>query len=167
MTPEPAAAREFVFTRTLDAPRALVFAAWTDPKHLAQWWGPHHFTNPVCEADPRPGGALYIEMRGPDGTTYPMDARFVEVVPPERLAFTTFLKNDAGTVVLEVFTRVAFAERDGKTVLTLNAHVVTAGPGSEEFLSGMEEGWSQSLERLAAHIAAGQVSGSAGGSGNP
>ncbi len=153
MTPEPAAAREHVFTRTLDAPRALVFTAWTDPKHLAQWWGPHHFTNPVCEADPRPGGAIYIEMRGPEGTTYPMHARFVEVVPPERLVFTTFLENDAGTVFLEVLNTVTFAERDGKTLLTVNARVVSAGPGSEEPLSGMEEGWSQSLERLAAYTA--------------
>lgn len=153
MTPEPAAARELVFTRTLDAPRALVFAAWTDPEHLAQWWGPHHFTNPVCRVDARPGGAIYIEMRGPEGTTYPMDARFVEVVPPERLVFTTFLKNEAGTVFLEVLNAVTFAERDGKTVLTVNVRVVDAGPGSEEPLSGMEEGWSQSLERLAAYTA--------------
>ncbi len=153
MTPEPAAAREHVFTRTLDAPRALVFAAWTDPEHLARWWGPHRFTNPVCQVDARPGGAIYIEMRGPEGTTYPMDARFVEVVPPERLAFTTFLKNDAGTVFLEVLNTVTFAERGGKTVLTVNARVVNAGPGSEEPLSGMEEGWSQSLERLSAYTA--------------
>ena len=49
--------REFVITRVFDAPRALVWKAWTDPKHMAQWWGPHTFTNPVCEMDVRPGGA--------------------------------------------------------------------------------------------------------------
>jgi uncharacterized protein YndB with AHSA1/START domain len=55
--PEEAADRAFVITRVFDAPRALVFKAWTDPKHVAQWWGPPGFTNPVCELDVRPGGA--------------------------------------------------------------------------------------------------------------
>ncbi len=152
MTPDPAA-RELVLTRTLDAPRALVFEAWTDPAQLAQWWGPHGFTNPVCEADPRPGGKLYIEMRWPDGPSHPMYGEFVEVVKPERLAFTSFLKDEAGTVYLRLLNTVTFAEADGKTVLTVSARVVNAGPGSEEPLSGMDEGWSQSLERLAAYVA--------------
>lgn len=155
MTPEsaPAAGRELVFTRTLDAPRELVFEVWTDPKHLAQWWGPHDFTNPVCEVDARPGGALYIEMRAPDGASHPMYGTFVEVLKPERLAFTAWLKDAAGAVFLEIFNTVTFAESGGKTVLTISARVVTAGPGSEEPLSGMEEGWNQSLERLAAYTA--------------
>jgi len=54
--------RMLVITRVFDAPRALVFKAWTDPKRVAQWWGPNGFTNPVCELD---------VMRGPDGTIYP------------------------------------------------------------------------------------------------
>ena len=62
----PYAEREITITRVFDAPRALVFQAWTDAKHLAQWWGPHGFTNPVCEIDPRPGGAIYIVMQAPD-----------------------------------------------------------------------------------------------------
>jgi uncharacterized protein YndB with AHSA1/START domain len=59
-------------TRVLDAPRALVFRAWTDPALMAKWWGPSSFTNPLCELDPRPGGAIRIHMRAPDGTVYPM-----------------------------------------------------------------------------------------------
>jgi uncharacterized protein YndB with AHSA1/START domain len=66
------AERELTITRVFDAPRALVFEVWTDPKHLAQWWGPQGFTNPVCEFDARVGGELRIHMRGPDGSIYPM-----------------------------------------------------------------------------------------------
>ena len=54
---------ELTITRVFDAPRDLVFEAWTDAKHLAKWWGPHHFTNPVCELDVRVGGAIRIDMR--------------------------------------------------------------------------------------------------------
>src|SRR5277367_3819372 len=64
--------REFIITREFAAPRKLVFQAWTDPKHLAQWWGPRGFTNPVCEWDVRPGGKIYDVMRGPNGTDYPL-----------------------------------------------------------------------------------------------
>jgi Activator of Hsp90 ATPase homolog 1-like protein len=64
--------QELVLTRVFDAPRELVFKAWTDPKCVAQWWRPRGFTNPVCEVDVRPGGAIRIHMRGPDGTVYPM-----------------------------------------------------------------------------------------------
>lgn len=153
MTHEPAPARgHLILTRTLDAPRELVFKVWTDPKHLAQWWGPHGFTNPVCEADPRPGGELLIHMQG-FGMTHEMKGTFVEVVEPELLAFTSTLENDAGTTYLELLTTVTFAEQNGKTTLTMTAHVVMAGPGSEVPLEGMAEGWTQSLERLATYVA--------------
>src|SRR5512133_1069200 len=58
-------------TRTFDAPREVVWRAWTDPKLLAKWWGPRMFTTPRCEVDVRPGGAILIDMRGPDGVIYP------------------------------------------------------------------------------------------------
>src|SRR5436190_8252782 len=64
--------RELVLTRVFDAPREVVFRAWTDPERLAQWWGPRGFTNPRCEWDARPGGAIRVDMKGPDGTVYPM-----------------------------------------------------------------------------------------------
>ena len=81
--------RELTLTRILDAPRELVFKLWTEPHHLAQWWGPHGFTNPVCELDARAGGAIRVHMRAPDGTTFPMGGAFEEIVPPKRLVFTT------------------------------------------------------------------------------
>ena len=64
--PVAAGAREFVITRAFDAPPERVFEAWTDPKRLAQWWGPHTFTNPVCQLDVRPGGPYRIVMRSPE-----------------------------------------------------------------------------------------------------
>src|SRR5580692_63489 len=77
--------KEFVITREFDAPRELVFQTWTDPKHLAQWWGPRGFTNPVCEWDARPGLEIYVVMRAPNGARYPMGGEFREIVATEKL----------------------------------------------------------------------------------
>ena len=141
--------REVVFTRMLGAPRELVFKAWTDPKHLAQWWGPRYFTNPVCEMDVRPGGAILIHMRAPDGVVYPMKGVFHEVVEPERLVFTSSaLEDEEGNPQMEDLTTVTFEEADGKTRLTVRAVVTKATPAAAGALEGMEEGWSQSLDRL-------------------
>ena len=140
-------------TRTFDAPRDLVFTAWTDPKHLAQWWGPHHFTNPRCEIDARPGGAIHIDMRGPDGMVYPMKGEVKEIVKPERLVFTSMPIDDKGNALFEVLTTATFTERNGKTTVSVNAHVVrTVAPEAEQMLAGMEAGWTQSLERLEEYI---------------
>ena len=66
-TSSAALAADVVLTRTFHAPRALVWRVWTDPNHLAKWWGPHRFSNPRVEMDLRPGGALRVDMQGPDG----------------------------------------------------------------------------------------------------
>ena len=81
------ARREVSLTRVFDAPPQLVWMAWTDPRHMAQWWGPKGFTNPVCELDLRPGGAIRIHMQAPNGAVYPMTGSFEEIVPCERLVF--------------------------------------------------------------------------------
>ncbi len=89
--------REFVITRIIDAPRALMFKAWTDPAHLAQWWGPKDFTN-VCRTDVRPGGAYRIVMRSPDGVDYPIKGVYREIVEAERLVMTYGLRRTPGRV---------------------------------------------------------------------
>jgi uncharacterized protein YndB with AHSA1/START domain len=143
------AAKELVLTRTFDAPRGLVFKAWTDREHLARWWGPRGFTNPVCEADARPGGAIRIDMTGPDGTSYPMTGVFHEVDEPERISFTCYAHPDgSGTPQLEVLNTATFVERDGQTTLTVRSVAVKAGPGTDMALSGMDQGWNESLDRL-------------------
>src|SRR5690606_35626971 len=81
--------KDMTITRMFGAPRELVFAMWTDAKHIQQWWGPRMFTNPRVEIDARPGGKMNIDMLGPDGVIYPDVGVFEEVVEPERLVFTS------------------------------------------------------------------------------
>src|ERR1700677_4936537 len=108
--------RELTLTRILDAPRELVFKLWTEPRHLAQWWGPHGFTNPVCELDARAGGAIRVHMRAPDGTAYPMGGAFEEIVPPQRLVFTTSAHAGGETGAFFVNRNtVTFDDLDGRT----------------------------------------------------
>jgi len=143
---------DLVMTRTFDAPRELVFKAWTDPKQVQQWWGPHGFTNPRCEVDARRGGAIRIDMCGPNGVVYPMKAVFEEVTEPERLVFVTSALDDRGNSMFDVRNTVIFVERGGKTELTLKARVVRATAVAPQYLEGMQVGWSQSLERLQAYV---------------
>jgi uncharacterized protein YndB with AHSA1/START domain/DNA-binding transcriptional ArsR family regulator len=150
------AGQELVLTRVFDAPRRLVFKAWTDPKHVAKWWGPHGFTNPVCKLDVRPGGQIRIDMRGPDGTVYPMSGVYQEVVEPERLVFTSAALDERGKPLFEVLTTVTFTEQGGKTTQTLRARVVSRADKGDPYLAGMEAGWTQSLERLKEYLSRGR-----------
>ena len=142
--------RELELVRVYDAPRELVFRAWTDPKHLARWWGPEHFTNPVCEVDARVGGKLRIVMRAPDGNEYPLRGVFREVVAPERLVFTNIAVDEKDQPIIDGMTTVTFAEEGGKTRLILRTRGTAVQPVAVQYLQGMQMGWSQSLEKLAA-----------------
>jgi len=82
---DAAAERAFVHSRLIDAPRERVFKAFSDPAHLARWWGPQGFRNTFHEFDFRPGGAWRFVMHGPDGRDYANESVFVEVVAPERI----------------------------------------------------------------------------------
>ncbi len=144
--------RELAITHILDAPREVVFKAWIDPKQMAKWWGPKGFTNPVCEMDVRPGGALRIVMRGPGRVEHPMTGVFCVIVEPERLVFTAVARDKQGNPLLESLTTVAFAKNRGKTKLTVEASAVGLAPVAPQMLDGMEAGWTQSLERLANHV---------------
>jgi uncharacterized protein YndB with AHSA1/START domain len=144
--------RVMEMTRVFDAPRKVVFAAWTDPKQVAQWWGPTGFTNPVCELDVRPGGAILIHMRAPDGTVYPMAGVYKEIVPPERLVFTSVALDKDGKAMFENLNTVIFSEHNGKTTVELRAQVVKSSAAAEPHLAGMEMGWKLTLDRLEAHV---------------
>jgi uncharacterized protein YndB with AHSA1/START domain len=143
------AEREVIITRTFDAPRALVFRAWIDPMHLARWWGPKGFTNPVCEVDARVGGKWHIVMRAPDGSDYPCGGVYREIVEPERLVFTNIATDKEGNAIIDGLTTVLFDDEGGKTKLTLQTRGAAMVPYAAAYLSGMEAGWTQSLERLA------------------
>ncbi len=135
-------------TRVFAAPRALVWRAWTDPKMLAQWFGPRGFTASVPELDLRVGGALRIVMHGPDGNDYPMKGVFTEVKPPERLVFSNIAIDNDGNHLLEGETVVTLSEHDGKTTLTMKSHAVGLVPLAPQMLAGMEAGWTQSIDKL-------------------
>src|SRR5260370_16948722 len=130
--------QELVLTRVFDAPRELVFKVWTDPKHLALWWGPHGFTNPVCDLDLRPGGAIRIHMRGPDGTVYPTTGIYQEIVESERIVFTNAALDANGDPMFEVLTTVTFAEEGGKTKQILRPRVINKTPHAAHHLAAIE-----------------------------
>ena len=152
-TVQPKKGHVMVLTRVFDAPRAVVFKAWTDPTQFAKWWGPHGFTAPVCKLDVRVGGEINVHMKGPDGSPWekpmPMGGTFLEIVPPERLVFTAKAFPDGkGDWKLENRNEVTFAEKGGKTELVLRVTVLKYSPEIAQALAGMETGWSQSLEKL-------------------
>jgi uncharacterized protein YndB with AHSA1/START domain len=144
---------ELSLTRRFAAPPEVVFRAWTDPKHLAEWWGPKGFTNPVCEADARVGGAIRIHMRAPNGVVYPMTGRFVEIDRPHRLVFATAAIDGEGRPMFEILNTVTFTRIDSGTEISLVARVTSTTPAAPQYLAGMSQGWSQSLDRLAALVA--------------
>lgn len=149
---------ELITTRIFDAPREMVFRAWTDPVRLKRWWGPKGFTNPVCDVDVRPGGAIRIEMRGPDGKVYPMTGTYLEIVEPERLVFVSSALDASGQPLFEVLNVVTLAEEPGgKTKLTLHVKVSKIRPEAAGHIAGMEIGWSMTLDRLAAEVAGEEI----------
>jgi uncharacterized protein YndB with AHSA1/START domain len=141
-------ARYIVIERIVDAPPALVFQCWTDPKHVVRWWGPGGFTNPVCEMDVRIGGAWRIVMRTPDGTEYPCHGIYREIVTAERLVFTNCATDAAGERLLDGVTTVTFVEQGGKTKMTVHTGAIALVADAVRKLEGMQSGWTQSLDRL-------------------
>lgn len=147
--PTDATGKELVFTHVFNAPRGLVFKVWTETEHLAKWWGPHHFTNTVHEFDARPGGAIRIDMRSPDGTVFTVCGTFEEIEEPHRLVFITAALHHADdTPYLKVQNTVTLTEQNGRTTMTLHAAVIELTPGAAFALARMEAGWTQSIERL-------------------
>lgn len=158
---------EIVFTRLFDAPPALVYKVFTDPRHLAQWWGPHGFSNPVCEVDLRPGGAYRIVMRGPDGAEYPLKGVYLGIVENERLVMTDSTeehpaewheqlnqyRESEGQAAQELRWTVTFEEHGGGTKLSIRTLFASAVDRDAFMKMGMADGWSQSLERLEAFLA--------------
>ncbi len=145
--------RALTITRVFDAPRSLVFKAWIDPKHVAQWWGPHGFTNPVCELEVQPGGAIRIHMRGPDGTVYPNKSVFTEVVKPERIVYSHGGGKKGGPGAHFEATWMFEAQGD-KTKVTIRMLFPSAAKRDKVVKEyGAIEGGKQTLERLAEQLA--------------
>lgn len=146
------AEREIVLTRWFDAPRRLVFEAWTKPEHLARWWGPRCYTLSVCEVDLRPGGAWRFGLRGADGEEHPFKGVYHEITPPARLVMTECYDNP-GTGRPEWHTTLDLEEHDGKTKLTITCVFPSAEARDAHLDAGMERGASESYDRLEEFLA--------------
>jgi uncharacterized protein YndB with AHSA1/START domain len=142
--------RELVLTRLIDAPRALVFRAWTQPEHIARWWGPQGFAAVYCEMDFRVGGSYRVGMRSPEGVVYSKRGVYREIVEPERIVFTFAWENPAADAPRnELLTTVTFDEAGAATRLTLRQTPFAA----IEQRDSHRAGWTSTLERFAEYLA--------------
>jgi uncharacterized protein YndB with AHSA1/START domain len=142
--------REIGATRVFDAPRALVWEAWTNPKHVAHWWGPNGFTNTIHEMNVVPGGVWRFMMHGPDGTDWPNKIVFIEVVEPERLVYMHGDDVDPD----QFHVTVTFAEHAGKTTLTMRSVFRTAAERDYVVEKvGAITGMNQHLSKLSDYLA--------------
>ncbi len=141
MADTPPVDREFTITRVYDAPRELVWRAWTDPEHMAAWFGPRGITTPrsTITVDLRPGGAFEFTMvSDDDGTEYPSGGTFVEVQAPERLVW-----RDRD---IDLLVTVTFSDLGDRTEMT--CHVVGETGGAEAY-----DGWSTMFDKLGELVA--------------
>ena len=141
--------REIAMTRVFDAPRSLVFEAWTNPEHVPHWMlGPAGWTMPVCEIDLRPGGAWHFVWRKADGAEMAMTGVYREVTPPERLVST----EKWGPEWPETVNTLTLTEQDGKTTLTNTILYPSKDARDAALKTGMKDGATESFERLDAYL---------------
>jgi uncharacterized protein YndB with AHSA1/START domain len=145
----PGSERELVVTRVFDAPRRLVFRAWTDPELAVHWWGPRGFASISCEMDVRSGGIWRRSMRAPDGSFHSARGVYREIVAPERLVFTYAWEDADGRPRHETLVSVIFVELGGQTELTLRQ----AGFETVTARDAHRDGWTGCLQRFADYLA--------------
>jgi len=140
--------RELVVSRQIDAPRALVFQAWTQPEHVARWWGPQGFTTIFCDMDIRVGGKYRCVMRSPQGTEHCKVGVYREIVEPERIVFTFAWEDASGNPSHELLITVTFEELGAKTLLTLRQGTFQTTDQRDSHVIG----WTSCLERFAGYM---------------
>ncbi|MBB5339437.1 SRPBCC family protein [Tunturiibacter gelidoferens] len=148
-----AAEREIVLSRVFDAPRQMVWDAWTDPKQVALWWGPKGLTTTIEEMDVRPGGVWKQVLHGPDGTDYPNESVFLEVVQNERLVYSLTGGKKGGPVV-QMEKATTFEEEAGGTRVTMRLTFASAEARDQNVRDyGSIEGAKQAFQRLEDYLA--------------
>ena len=154
-SPSPAADRELVITRLIDAPREKVFKAWTTPELLVQWFTPKPWQTVRAETDVRPGGSSLIVMRGPDGTEFPNRGVYLEVIPNEKLVFTDAY-TDAWKPSDKPFMTgiLTFEDEGGKTRYTARVVHWTVADREAHEKMGFLEGWGKATDQLCEAIGA-------------
>jgi uncharacterized protein YndB with AHSA1/START domain len=147
-----------MITRTFNATPETVFKEWTDPDRLKRWWGPRGFSTPLVNIDLRPGGIFHNCMRSTEGKDYCSKGVYREIIPSERIVCSDYFVDEKGQPVsaayygmsatwpMETLVTVTFTEDHGKTKLTLK-HEVGNVPETE--MKMCEQGWSESLDKLA------------------
>jgi uncharacterized protein YndB with AHSA1/START domain len=165
--PERSVERDFVITRLLDAPRDLVFKAFTDPQRMMHWWSPQGYTLVASRMDLRPGGSYHYGMKAPDGDTTWGKFIYREIVAPERLVFVNCFSDEAGNIIrhplsptwpLELLSTITFEAQESGTLLTIHWSALPSATEEESQTfhaghAGMQHGWSGTLDRLAAYLA--------------
>jgi uncharacterized protein YndB with AHSA1/START domain len=136
---------DLIITRVFDAPRGLVWKAWTEPERLMHWWGPKSLATSIDKMDVRPGGAWRFVQRDSSGKEYAFKGVYREIVPPERLVYTFEFEGMPGHVILET---VTFEDLKGKTKLTATSLFQTVEDRDGMLTSGMEEGAAETMDRL-------------------
>jgi uncharacterized protein YndB with AHSA1/START domain len=143
------AQRELLITRIFDAPRQLVFKAWTEPEHLARWWGPAGFSIISFNGEVRSGGAWRRTMRSPEGSVFPKHGVYRDIAPPERLVFTYVSDDAEGNPGPETLVTVTFADLGGRTRLTLRQIRFESVAARDAH----QAGWTGCLGRFADYLA--------------
>lgn len=145
----------FVMERVFDAPRELVFKAYSDAEYLKQWWGPKGWTLPVSNMDFRPGGTWHYCMRGPDGTEAWGKAVYREIVAPERIVYSDYFSDAEGNTAAgmpESTATVLFTDHNGKTKVTARVQFASAEDLQTTLDMGMSEGMGETFDRLADYL---------------
>ena len=151
-----------VVTRIFDAPRELVWKAWTDPKYIMQWWGPKGFTAPFCEMDFRVGGKFLLSMRTPDGWEGWSGGEYYEIVPYEKIVSSMYFCDSKGNKIEPEQLGVELeAIDDAHNVILFedigNGQTKLTFIGNETMQNAIEsgqlEGWAEQLDKLAAVVA--------------
>ena len=137
--------REIQMTRVFDAPRELIFEAYTSCEHLARWWGPRKYELSSCEMDFRPGGKYRFVHTGPDGEKEAFRGEYREIVEPERIVSTFEWEGLPGHISVDTLTLV---EENGKTRYTSTSLFDSVEDRDGMLQSGMEGGANESMERL-------------------
>lgn len=150
-----AGAEEFVVEREFAAPRALMFQVFTRPEHLKRWWAPQPFTIPVCTIDLRPGGIWHYCMRSPENQDHWARSVYREIVPPEKLVYTSTLSDEHANAVAglpEHLTTVVFAEEAGKTKVVARIQFTSAAALKVAIDMGMWQGMNMTWDYLLGYV---------------
>ncbi|HEY5037671.1 MAG TPA: SRPBCC domain-containing protein [bacterium] len=143
--------KDLKLTRTVKAPRKLVFECLTQAKHLVHFWAPKPFTTHNCKVDLRPGGLWTYTFRSPEGQEHDCEAIYREVDPPKKLVMESSVPDPGGKPFFTIRQTIILEDKGKETGLVLEFKVIQANPGSEPFLGGMEQGTNGTLDNLVAY----------------